>query len=120
MSDQITMRKFRESEGVEDLRVVGEGACAYFRTGSFAAGSRLAHAISELAGLDDHHPDVDLRHDGVIVRLITVAAGYYGLSERASNWLGRSRRSRASWASPAIRPTCRRSKSRSTRSTFPR
>jgi len=82
MSDQITMRKFRESEGVEDWRVVGEGACAYFRTGSFAAGSRLAHAISELAGLDDHHPDVDLRHDGVIVRLITVAAGYYGLSER--------------------------------------
>src|SRR2546428_13600795 len=82
MSAQITMRKFRESEGVEDWRVVGEGACAYFRTGSFAAGSRLAHAISELAGLDDHHPDVDLRHDGVIVRLITVAAGYYRLGER--------------------------------------
>src|SRR5881296_4302563 len=82
MSDRITARRFHESEGVEDWRVVGEGACAYFRTGSFAAGSRLAHAISELAGLDDHHPDVDLRHDGVIVRLITVAAGYYGLSER--------------------------------------
>src|SRR3989442_2568899 len=82
MSDQITMRKFRESEGVEDWRVVGEGACAYFRTGSFAAGSRLAHAISELAGLDDHHPDVDLRHDGGVVRPITVAARYYTLSER--------------------------------------
>src|SRR6266480_772828 len=82
MSDWITARRFHESEGVEDWRVVGEGACAHFRTGSFAAGARLVKAISELATLDDHHPDVDLRHDGVIVRLITVAPDYYGLSER--------------------------------------
>ena len=82
MSDRITMRQFHESDGVEDWRVVGEGACAYFRTGSFAAGARLVNALSELAGLDDHHPDVDLRYDGVIVRLITVAPDYFGLSER--------------------------------------
>ena len=82
MSDWVTMRQFHESKGVEDWRVVGEGACAYFRTGSFAAGARLVNAISELAGLEEHHPDVDLRHDGVIVRLITVAPDYYGLSER--------------------------------------
>src|SRR2546427_5067862 len=82
VSDQITMRQFHESKGVEDWRVVGEGAYAYFRTGSFAAGARLVNAISELAGLEEHHPDVDLRHDGVIVRLITVAPDYYGLSER--------------------------------------
>jgi len=81
-SDWITMRRFHESDGVEDWRVVGEGACAYFRTGSFAAGARLVNAISELAGLEDHHPDVDLRYDGVIVRLITVTPEYYGLSER--------------------------------------
>src|SRR5206468_833051 len=73
MSDRITMRQFHESDGVEDWRVVGEGACAYFRTGSFAAGARPVNTISELAGLDDHHPDIDLRYDGVIVRLITVA-----------------------------------------------
>jgi len=82
MSDWVTMRQFHESKGVEDWRVVGEGAYAYFRTGSFAAGARLVNAISELAGLEEHHPDVDLRHDGVIVRLITVAPDYYGLSER--------------------------------------
>jgi len=82
MSDGITARRFHESDGVADWRVVGEGACAYFRTGSFAAGARLVNAISELAGLDAHHPDVDLRYDGVIVRLITVAPDYYGLSER--------------------------------------
>jgi len=82
MSDWITMRRFHESKGVEDWRVVGEGACAYFRTASFAAGTRLVNAINELAGLEDHYPDVDLRHEGVIVRLMTVAADYYGLSER--------------------------------------
>ncbi len=82
MSDQITARQFHESDGVEDWRVVGEGACAYFRTGSFAASARLVHAISELAGLEDHHPDVDLRYGGVTVRLITIAHDYYGLSKR--------------------------------------
>src|SRR5947209_3333338 len=83
MSDWITMRRFHESKGVEDWRVVGEGACAHFPTGSFAAGARLVNAISELGGLEDHHhPDIDLRHEGVTVRLITVAADYYGLSER--------------------------------------
>jgi 4a-hydroxytetrahydrobiopterin dehydratase len=82
MSDWITARKFHESDGVEDWRVVGEGACTYFRAGSFAAGVRLVKAISDLAGLEDHRPDVDLRYDGVLVRLITVAPDYYGLSER--------------------------------------
>jgi 4a-hydroxytetrahydrobiopterin dehydratase len=58
--------------------------CTYFRTGSFTAGAQLVHAISELAGLDDHdhHPDLDLRYGGVTVRLITITDDYYGLSER--------------------------------------
>jgi 4a-hydroxytetrahydrobiopterin dehydratase len=79
---RISPRQFHEADGVEDWRVLGEGACAYFRTGSFATGARLTDAIGELAGLDDHHPDVDLRHGGVTVRLITITADYYGLSER--------------------------------------
>jgi 4a-hydroxytetrahydrobiopterin dehydratase len=82
MAEQITARQFHEADGVEDWRVVGEGACTYLRTGSFAAGARLVHAIGELAGLDDHHPDLDLRYGGVTVRLITVTDDYYGLSER--------------------------------------
>ncbi len=82
MSDSITMRRFHESDGVKDWRVVGEGACAYFRTGSFAAGARFVNAISELAGLEDHQPDVDLRYEGVTVRLITITPDYCGLSER--------------------------------------
>jgi 4a-hydroxytetrahydrobiopterin dehydratase len=82
MGGRITPREFHEAGGVGDWRVLGEGACAYFRTGSFPAGARLVRAIGELAGLDDHHPDVDLRWDGVVVRLVTVTGDHYGLSER--------------------------------------
>jgi 4a-hydroxytetrahydrobiopterin dehydratase len=80
--DGITVRQFHQAEGVEDWRVVGDGACAWFGTGSFAAGARLVGAMAELAGLGDHQPDVDLRHDGVTVRLLTVTGDWYGLSER--------------------------------------
>lgn len=82
MSERITPRQFQESEGVGDWRVLGEGACTFFRTGSFAAGARLVGAISGLPGLDEHHPDVDLRHDGVTVRLMTITDDYYGMSQR--------------------------------------
>jgi 4a-hydroxytetrahydrobiopterin dehydratase len=82
MTQRITPRQFHQADGVEDWRVVGEGACTYFRTGSFGAGARLVHAIGQLAGLEDHHPDVDLRYGGVTVRLITITDDYYGLSER--------------------------------------
>ena len=82
MTERITARQFHEAGGVEDWRVLGEGACTYFRTGSFEAGARLVHAISELPGSGDHHSDVDVRSGGVTVRLITIADDYCGLSER--------------------------------------
>jgi 4a-hydroxytetrahydrobiopterin dehydratase len=82
MTERITPRQFHGADGVEDWRVLGEGACTYFRTGSLAAGAQLIHAISQLPGLDDRHPDVDLRYGGVTMRLITIADDYYGLSER--------------------------------------
>jgi 4a-hydroxytetrahydrobiopterin dehydratase len=82
MTERITPRQFQEAAGVEDWRVLSEGACTYFRTGSFAAGARLVHAIGQLAGLEDHHPGVDLHDGGVTVRLITITHDYYGLSER--------------------------------------
>jgi len=65
MADRFSPQQFHESEGVEEWRVLGDGACAYFRTGSFAAGARLARAIGELPGVDGHPPDVDVRCDGV-------------------------------------------------------
>jgi 4a-hydroxytetrahydrobiopterin dehydratase len=82
MADRRSPRQFHESEGVEDWRVLADGACAYFRTRSFAAGARLVQAIGALPGVDDHPPDVDVRSDGVTVRLLTKADDYYGMSQR--------------------------------------
>jgi 4a-hydroxytetrahydrobiopterin dehydratase len=82
MTDGMSPTQFHESEGVEDWRVIGDGACAHFRAGSFAASARLVQAISQLPGVEDHKPDVDLRHDGVTVRLITYDGDYYGMSQR--------------------------------------
>jgi 4a-hydroxytetrahydrobiopterin dehydratase len=82
MSDWITASQFHASEGVGDWRVVGEGAGACFRTGSFDVGVRFVQAIGRLAGVADHSPDIDLRHREVTVRLVTVAPDYYGMSRR--------------------------------------
>jgi 4a-hydroxytetrahydrobiopterin dehydratase len=82
MTRGISPRQFHEAAGIEDWRVVGEGACAFFRTGSFAGGARLVQAIGERTGPDDHHPDLDVRAEGVTVRLVTVTDDWYGLSER--------------------------------------
>ena len=82
MNEPITLRQFHESNGVEDWRILSEGACAFFRTGSFAASARFLAAIGGLPDLDDHPPDVDVRHDGVTVRLIPITEGHYGMSRR--------------------------------------
>jgi 4a-hydroxytetrahydrobiopterin dehydratase len=82
MSDYITAREFHAADGVEDWRVIGDGACTFFSTGSFAATASLVQAIAGVPGIDDHTPDVDIRRDGVTVRLITIEDGYYGMSRR--------------------------------------
>ena len=82
MTGRISPQQFREADGVEDWRVLSEGACAYFRTGSFETGASLVQAIGELDGVDDHPPQIDVRRDGVTVRLLTKADDYWGMSER--------------------------------------
>ena len=82
MNDRISPKQFRESEGVEDWRVLGDGACAYFRSGSFAASARLVQAISELPRVEEERPDVDVRHDGVTVRMLTISEDYAGMTRR--------------------------------------
>ena len=58
----------------------GGWACAHFRTESFEAGVALVQAIGDLATAAAHYPDVDLRPDGVTVRLFTPQAE--GLTRR--------------------------------------
>ena len=76
MSETIKPQRFHEV----DWRVVRDDASTHFRTGSFAAGVALVEAIGRLADAANHHPDVDLRSDGVTVRLRTHDVD--GLSER--------------------------------------
>jgi 4a-hydroxytetrahydrobiopterin dehydratase len=82
ISDGITARAFHQAAGTEDWRVVGDGACAFFRTGSFRESARLVAAIGEISGVDGHAPDLDVRERGVTVRLLTLSAAWYGMSQR--------------------------------------
>jgi 4a-hydroxytetrahydrobiopterin dehydratase len=82
MTDPITVRDFNAADGTQQWRVVGDGAHCFFPTESFEASARLVQAISELPDVDDHPPHVDVRPDGVNVRLITNADGYFGLTRR--------------------------------------
>jgi 4a-hydroxytetrahydrobiopterin dehydratase len=80
MTERILPQQFHAADGVEDWRVLFEGACAHFRTGSFTAGVALVDAIGRLADAAHQHPAVDLREEGVTVRLRTDDLG--GLSAR--------------------------------------
>ncbi len=83
MTETITPQQFHEAAGIEDWRVLTNVAHAHFRTGSFAAGVALVDAIGRLADSANHHPDVDLRPDGVTLRLTTTTPEhFFWLSER--------------------------------------
>lgn len=70
LSEKITPKRFHQADGIDDWRVVGDGACAAFRTGSLARGAQFVQAISALSE-SGHQPDVDLRNDLTTVRLVT-------------------------------------------------
>ncbi len=80
MSEPLSPTAFERAEGASDWRVIGDGAAALFRTASFAAGAELVAAIGGLEGVEGHPPDVDLRPDGVTVRLVTCVEGYMGMT----------------------------------------
>ena len=75
MAERISPRQFHASDGVEDWRIVIDGAQTSFATGSFAKGVELVEVIGRLADAADHHPDVDLRYGGVTVSLFTHEVG---------------------------------------------
>ena len=80
MSDDISGREFRAAEGVEGWRIISVGACAFYPTGSFEASARLVEAIRGIAGIGEHPPSLDIRHDGVTVRFLTKGAAGYRLT----------------------------------------
>ena len=80
MVENITPQQFHEATRIDDWRVVGREASAFFRTGSFESGVGFVNEIAALAEAQNHHPDVDLRYSSVTVRLVTHEVN--GLSER--------------------------------------
>ncbi|AUG79207.1 hypothetical protein CFP65_4460 [Kitasatospora sp. MMS16-BH015] len=78
---RIRPKAFHEAVAAQGWRVLGEGGCAYFPVAGFGAGARFVGEIAELVAAGGRVPDVDLRPDGVTVRLVTVTEDYYGLTE---------------------------------------
>ena len=80
MVERISSQQFHASVGVEDGRVLFDGAKTYFATGSFGKAVELIDIIGRLAAAANHHPDVDRRYPGVVVGLFTHEVR--GISER--------------------------------------
>lgn len=76
--ERLTARAFHEEDGVGDWRVLYWGAHAYFKTGGFKEGARLVAEIATIAEGLGHHPDVDLRPEGVTVRTFSRNDGALG------------------------------------------
>jgi 4a-hydroxytetrahydrobiopterin dehydratase len=67
----ISPHDFHAADGVDDWRALYSGACAYFRSDSYRTSAAFVAAIAALDEADEARPDVDLRHDGVAVRLVS-------------------------------------------------
>jgi 4a-hydroxytetrahydrobiopterin dehydratase len=82
-AERITGQQFLSFDGLEDWRPIfgGGWACAYFRTGSFQSGAALVERIGALAAAAAHYPDVDLRPEGVTVRLFSGAWEQLSMSD---------------------------------------
>lgn len=73
--EAISAKDFHAAEGVEDWRVLYWGAQAFYRTDSFAEGVRFVTEIAAIADELDHHPDIDLRPEGVFVKTFSARDG---------------------------------------------
>ncbi|WP_278234977.1 VOC family protein [Isoptericola sp. AK164] len=80
VTDELTPDQFEQADSTGHWRVLSHGACALFRTGTPGAGAVLLEDVAVLADAANHHPDVDLRPDGVVVRCVSHDVG--GLSRR--------------------------------------
>ncbi|NYE35051.1 4a-hydroxytetrahydrobiopterin dehydratase [Nocardioides cavernae] len=66
---ELSAQQVRETDGLNDWRLLRTGIRARFRTGDFATGLALVDRIGAAAEEADHHPDVSLTYPEVIVTL---------------------------------------------------
>src|SRR5687767_1344759 len=80
MSSDLPIKDFLAAQGVENWRVISDGATAFFPTNTLTDAAKLVDAISAIEGIEAHRPWIDIRDDGVTVRFMTRRAEGYGLS----------------------------------------
>ena len=80
--DPIKLKEFLTAEGAEDWRVTAEGAVAFYRTESLAMSANLVAALTDVAGLAEHQFGIDIRQEGVTVRVVTLRDDYMGMTQR--------------------------------------
>ena len=80
--DGIRARTFHDAVGADGWRLVSDGANAFYPTTSLAQSAALVAALGALESIDAHPPDIDIRPDGVTVKLLTVADDWYGPTQR--------------------------------------
>ena len=78
MSHEVTREQFKAADGVTEWRMMYDGPTAFFRTRSMADGAALASTIGTFDGMAGIDAAVDLRADGVTVRL----SWYSGMTEQ--------------------------------------
>ena len=92
MSELISTQDFHRTSGAAGWRVVAGGPTVHYPTGSYAGGAALVQAITGLGTADGNEPHVDLRPEGVTVRLPLLGpegdgftTEYANLAERISD-----------------------------------
>jgi 4a-hydroxytetrahydrobiopterin dehydratase len=82
VSDAIAMKTADFLAAAPDWRIVSDGAVAFYPTGSLAASAKFVDALAQIAGLGEHQFGVDIRGDGVTVRVVTLREDMMGLTGR--------------------------------------
>lgn len=80
MAAILTPRQFEEAGGTGDWRALNAGADAWFAAASHRSGASFVRRVAAVAEAVGHHPDIDLRADGVHLRLFSHDVGQ--LTER--------------------------------------
>jgi len=78
----MKINDFLIADGAEDWRIVSDGAVAFYRTKSLAQSAAFAGALVDVPGLSEHQFGIDIRPDGVTVRVVTLRNDYMGMTTR--------------------------------------
>jgi len=80
MSDAIRIKEFLA--GAPDWRIVSDGAVAFFPTESLTVSAGLVDTLANVPGLGEHNFGIDVRREGVTVRVVTLREDMMGMTRR--------------------------------------